>query len=178
MKNLIFIIAFLFVCVEASADTAIYFRKDGGTIQECDGTKPLPKSPDKHCAFKRSLLMMKASAASQDVLNMLPDGDLKITVEFISAPTKITFSDFKSNFFIYSDQTILGGNFIVRRPQAGKPTQLFAYSYLGRELDSVDFKNQMAYYTDNTALGSPYVIRRYQYGKPTTMFKMEYIGKE
>ena len=136
------LILFLLVSVNVEAAT-VYFRTDGGTPQECDGTVNKAKVASKKCAYKSAVLKMKVSLTQQDVIQLV-EGTFWITVTPFDpnlTGKKIELTEFRNHITGYANKHITsysnkiysGESFVMRYPQKGKPTRLYKFSYVGNE---------------------------------------------
>ena len=128
------LILFLLVSVNVEAAT-VYFRTDGGTPQECDGTVNKAKVASKKCAYKSAVLKMKVSLTQQDVIQLV-EGTFWITVTPFDpnlTGKKIELTEFRNHITGYANKIYSGESFVMRYPQKGKPTRLYKFSYVGNE---------------------------------------------
>ena len=128
------LILFLLVSVNVEAAT-VYFRTDGGTSQECDGTVNKAKVASKKCAYKSAVLKMKVSLTQQDVIQLV-EGTFWITVTPFDpnlTGKKIELTEFRNHITGYANKIYSGESFVMRYPQKGKPTRLYKFSYVGNE---------------------------------------------
>ena len=128
------LILFLLVSVNVEAAT-VYFRTDGGTPQECDGTVNKAKVASKKCAYKSAVLKMKVSLTQQDVIQLV-EGTFWITVTPFDpnvSGKKIELTEFRNHITSYANKIYSGESFVMRYPIKGKPTRLYKFSYVGNE---------------------------------------------
>lgn len=128
------LILFLLVSVNVEAAT-VYFRTDGGTPQECDGTVNKAKVASKKCAYKSAVLKMKVSLTQQDVIQLV-EGTFWITVTPFDpnlTGKKIELTEFRNHITGYANKIYSGESFVMRYPIKGKPTRLYKFSYVGNE---------------------------------------------
>ncbi len=128
------LILFLLVSVNVEAAT-VYFRTDGGTPQECDGTVNKAKVASKKCAYKSAVLKMKVSLTQQDVIQLV-EGTFWITVTPFDpnlTGKKIELTEFRNHITGYANKIYSGESFVMRYPIKGKPTRLYKFVYVGNE---------------------------------------------
>ena len=133
----ILITTLLLVCnfLVISEAATIFFRNDGGTPQECDGTVNKAKVASKKCAYKSAVLKMKVSLTQQDVIQLV-EGTFWITVTPFDpnlTGKKIELTEFRNHITGYANKIYSGESFVMRYPQKGKPTRLYKFSYVGNE---------------------------------------------
>ena len=130
------LIAILVSLISLNANAAtVYFRTDGGTPQECDGTVNKAKVASKKCAYKSAVLKMKVSLTQQDVIQLV-DGTFWITVTPFDpnlTGKKIELTEFRNHITGYANKIYSGESFVMRYPIKGKPTRLYKFSYVGNE---------------------------------------------
>ncbi len=130
------LIAILVSLISLNANAAtVYFRTDGGTPQECDGTVNKAKVASKKCAYKSAVLKMKVSLTQQDVIQLV-EGTFWITVTPFDpnlTGKKIELTEFRNHITGYANKIYSGESFVMRYPQKGKPTRLYKFSYVGNE---------------------------------------------
>lgn len=130
------LIAILVSLISLNANAAtVYFRTDGGTPQECDGTVNKAKVASKKCAYKSAVLKMKVSLTQQDVIQLV-EGTFWITVTPFDpnlTGKKIELTEFRNHITSYANKIYSGESFVMRYPQKGKPTRLYKFSYVGNE---------------------------------------------
>ena len=133
----ILITTLLLVCnfLVISEAATIFFRNDGGTPQECDGTVNKAKVASKKCAYKSAVLKMKVSLTQQDVIQLV-EGTFWITVTPFDpnlTGKKIELTEFRNHITSYANKIYSGESFVMRYPIKGKPTRLYKFSYVGNE---------------------------------------------
>ena len=130
------LIAILVSLISLNANAAtVYFRTDGGTPQECDGTVNKAKVASKKCAYKSAVLKMKVSLTQQDVIQLV-EGTFWITVTPFDpnlTGKKIELTEFRNHITGYANKIYSGESFVMRYPIKGKPTRLYKFSYVGNE---------------------------------------------
>ena len=130
------LIAILVSLISLNANAAtVYFRTDGGTPQECDGTVNKAKVASKKCAYKSAVLKMKVSLTQQDVIQLV-EGTFWITVTPFDpnlTGKKIELTEFRNHITSYANKIYSGESFVMRYPIKGKPTRLYKFVYVGNE---------------------------------------------